>query len=197
VEDLGDSNSPDLPEDHPNSYKTVVDALLPLYRKALMCPQLTDTMDFRLHGKGTEKHAKRIANAIKLVFGIEFNWKVVMYLEPTVERMVHRLQEARIVLAPSRLDLSDENESAGKSGSLPIVEVTESSENRPRRISHSGENRSARQRIRSMSGQEKAKQLEIIEKEQLRRYSSRSPPRTRLTDRKVSEVIAGHECGDN
>ena len=51
---------------------------------------------------GEEKHAKRIAYGMKILYGIEFSWKVVMLLEPTVDQMIERIQEARVVRAPTR-----------------------------------------------------------------------------------------------
>ncbi len=84
-----------------NSFEMIVETLLPFYRRTLNLPSLTPTEHFVVDAKGTEKHARRIAYAIKVIYGIEFHFKVVLHLEPTVERMAERIQEARVVLAPS------------------------------------------------------------------------------------------------
>ena len=105
--------SPVLPPTHPNSFFTIIETLLPLYRRVLSSPEYESHMHFCIDGKGTEKHARRVAYGIKLLYGIEFSWKVILTLEPTAEKMAERIQEARVILAPSLDDLVVSTPSAG------------------------------------------------------------------------------------
>lgn len=98
-------DSPILPPTHPNSFFSIIETLLPLYRRALSNPNYQADMHFCIDGKGTEKHARRVAYGIKLLYGIEFSWKVIMNFEPTAEKMAERIQEARVILAPSLDDI--------------------------------------------------------------------------------------------
>jgi hypothetical protein len=104
VGSLSSLDSTLLSPSHPNSFTTIVSTLISLYQRALNNPSLTASDHFVAVGNGSEKHAKRISYGIQLMYGIDFNWKVIMHLEPTAERMAERIQEARAILAPSLRD---------------------------------------------------------------------------------------------
>ena len=160
--------SPILPPTHSNAFETVLSVILPLYKRALLRNDIMPTQHFVRDLHGEEKHARRIAYGIKLLYGVEFSWKVVMVLEPTIERMVERIQEARVILAPADVDAMP-NRSATNTPQLGLSDVDESEADHSDSASASG-------RKKSMNQDSVRRYLRLVEKDKMRRMRNKKVP---------------------
>ncbi|KAI3650411.1 hypothetical protein MP228_003892 [Amoeboaphelidium protococcarum] len=192
--------SPVLPPSHPNSFEDILATLSQIYVKVLPDEPIASILsgrsnitssgggrqlsrsDFVQDLKGNEVYAKRITYFIKLTYGIEFDHKVVMKFEPTMERMSERIQEARVILATSTAQNFDDNEQdymdEVTEGTVVSAELNGVVDNKldalNMTINNSESTKSkSPQKLKQLSASKKgqllAYQLRLIEEERLRR----------------------------